>query len=321
MKKQHRIAQTKLGLLTAAGVVWCLTGFAVPVTFNVNMSVQRAAGNFDPDGRGDTVLVAGNWNNWATTHTMTPSSQPDVYTLTLDLAPYSWPNYKFIINPYGSSSGPNLRWESRDNRWFQVPPDGTNLPVVYFNDATSAVVAANITFQVDMSAQIALGNFNPDQDLVYVAGDWNWSAMGTGPFARSAQNPNIWTFVHRQTNSIGAVVNYKFIIYRSGTGATVWEADGVGPGGARNRQYSFPFGDTNLPVVFFNNITSAAVVVVAPVTFQVNLAVQDAYGNFSPGLDSVSVAGEFNEWNAAAWQLTPTETNQDLYVGTFNVTN
>ncbi len=311
----------QIGIVILVCTVWQAHSIAanVPVTFNVNMSVQKAMGNFDPDGRGDTVLVAGNWDGWATTNTMMPGAQSDVYTLTLYLAEGTWPNYKFVINPYGSSSGPNLRWESRDNRWFQVPPGGTNLPAVYFNDAASAVVGANITFQIDMSVQIALGNFNPEQDLVFVAGDWNWGALSTGPFERATENTNIWRFTHNQTNSIGALVNYKFIIYRSGT--AVWEADGVGPGGARNRQYNFPAADTNLPVVFFNNVSNAAVVVVSPVTFQVNLAVQDAYGNFVPGSDTVSVAGEFNDWNAAAWQLTPTETNQDLFVGTFNVTN
>ncbi len=320
---EHKAVLVKTGLVLVVCVLWHAWSIAanVPVTFNVNMSIQKAMGNFDPDGRGDTVLVAGNWDSWATTNTMSPSSQPDVYTLTLDLAEGSWPNYKFVINPYGSSSGPNLRWESGDNRWFQVPPGGTNLPVVYFNDATSAVVVANITFQIDMSVQMALGNFNPDEDLVFVAGDWDWRALVTGPFQRSAENTNIWSFAHPQTNSIGALVNYKFIIYRPGTGTTVWEADGVGPGGARNRQFNFPAGDTNLPVVFFNNVSNITVVAVSPVTFAVNLAVQDAYGNFTPGLDTVSVAGEFNDWNAATWQLTPTETNEDLFVGTFNVTN
>jgi len=320
-RKRLNLLASGIFSIAAGCLLWQATvsGANVPVTFNVNMSVQKAMGNFDPDGRGDTVLVAGSWDGWAVTNTMSQSSEPDVYTLTLYLSEGSWPNYKFVINPYGSSSGPNLRWESRDNRWFQVPIGGTNLPVVYFNDAASAVVAADITFQIDMSVQIGLGNFNPDSDLVFVAGDWNWGALSTGPFERSTENTNIWTFTHRQTNSIGALVNYKFIIYRSGS--SVWENDGVGPGGARNRQFLFPAGDTNLPVVFFNNISNIVSVVVTPVTFQVNLAVQDAYGNFTPENDTVMVAGEFNDWNAGAWQLAPTDTNQDLFVGTFNVTN
>lgn len=310
---------SRMYLLFMVWVGMQMQAVAAPVTFNVNMSIQRAMGNFDPEGRGDTVLVAGSWDGWATTNTMNLSSEPDVYTLTLDLAEGSWPNYKFVINPYGSSSGPNLRWESRENRWFQVPPGGTNLPTVYFNDASSAVVGADITFQIDMSVQIQLGNFDPENDLVFVAGDWDWNALSTGPFERSTQNPNIWTFTHRQTNSIGALVNYKFIMYKSGT--AVWEADGVGPDGARNRQFNFPSGNTNLPVVYFNNISNAQTVVVSPVTFQVNLAVQDAYGNFIPGFDTVTVAGEFNNWNAGASPLTPTETNQNLFIGTFDVTN
>ncbi|MCX8109229.1 MAG: hypothetical protein N3G20_10535, partial [Verrucomicrobiae bacterium] len=200
-----------------------------------------------------------------------------------------------------------------------MPPGGTNLATVYFNDVSSAAVTANITFQIDLSVQIGLGNFHPGTDLVFVAGDWDWSALNTGPFTRSSENTNIWTSTHLQTNSIGAPVNYKFILYRYGT--KIWEADGVGPEGARNRQFTFPTGDTKLPVVFFNNISNIATMAVTPVTFQVNLAVQEAYGYFVPGTDTVSVAGEFNNWNAFAWQLTPSTTNQSLYVGTFNVTN
>jgi len=63
--------------------------------------------------------------------------------------------------------------------------------------------------------------------------------------------------------------------------------------------------------------------VVIPVTFRVNMAVQDAYGNFTPGVEAVTVAGDIslNNWDAAASPLTQSPTNPEIYEGTHNVTN
>lgn len=307
--------------MAACGVAATALAAIAPVTFSVNMSVQRLMGRFDPD-RGDTVLVAGSWDGWATTNVMSPSGTPDIYTLTLQLPEGTWPQYKFVINPYGTSGGSGLIWEREGvgNRWTSVPVGGTNLPVVYFDDASAAVTNIRVTFAVDMSVQIQLGNFNPETDLVFVAGSWNWNAMGTPPLSRSETNTNVWTITLEFTNAIGATVNYKFL-YVPYSGNTVWESDGVGPDGAQNRQFVFPNCDTNLPVVFFNNVSNTVSMVIVPITFYVNMAVQDAYGNFTPWLDSVSVAGEFNAWDAYSWQLAPTPTNQEVYTGTFLVTN
>ncbi|MCX8109228.1 MAG: hypothetical protein N3G20_10530 [Verrucomicrobiae bacterium] len=46
----------------ASCLMYWTTAYATPVTFNVNMSIQRTMGSFDPEGRGDTVLVVRNWD-------------------------------------------------------------------------------------------------------------------------------------------------------------------------------------------------------------------------------------------------------------------
>lgn len=119
-------------LLAAAGLFGGLVvgSHASPVTFNVNLSAQTALGNFH-SGAGDTVVLAGDWGGWAPVHTMSLTANTDVYTLTLDLFPATVPNYKFIIHNPASEF---YIWETINNRTFEVPSGGINLPEVYFND-------------------------------------------------------------------------------------------------------------------------------------------------------------------------------------------
>jgi hypothetical protein len=307
---------------------------AQTTTYQVDMSVQMALGNFNP-GNGDTVFVSGNFSNpdWqstvgdgSTNYILTPSGgNTNIYvgTFNNDVAVGTWENHQFVINPGGNFSA--LQWESGlgGNRFFQVIPGATNLAAVYWNNVTNAnlLVVTQVTFRLNLSVQMALGKFNPgNSDMAFVAGDWNWSATAS-PLTQSMVDTNIWEGTFTLTNIPGTTVNFKYIMNTLNYGV-VWEANGVGPGGANNRQFAFPNTATNLPVEFFNNVTSATTIVVAPVTFQVNMIVQDALGNFTPGVDTVTVAGDaLNNWDAAVWQLTQSLTNIHLYAGTFNVTN
>ena len=102
--------------------------------------------------------------------------------------------------------------------------------------------------------------------------------------------------------SAGGTVAHKFVINGGN-----WESGG-------NRTFVLPEGGTNLPVVFFNNVTNAGTGV--PVTYQVNLAAQMALGSFNPALgDYVVAAGDFNNW-ATSFVLSPDPTNATLYTGT-----
>jgi hypothetical protein len=313
----------RCGLLSALFLGSALAASAVPVTYQVNLSVQAALGNFNP-GNGDTVLVSGNWDGWSITNTLSVSPDPDIYTITLDQAAGSWPNYKFVINPYGTSSGPALKWEeSIPDRWFQVPGAATNLPVVYFDNVTnvSSVIVVPVTFQVDMSVQAELGNFNPATDYVYVSGAWDWEENTAVQLTQSVTDTNVWAGTLNITNTPGTTVNYKFHMNTFSLGR-IWESDGVGPGGAQNRQFIFPETATNLPAVYFNNVTNTTSMVTVPVTFAVNLAVEIARGVFNPDYDTVHVSGDaVNNWNSPGSQLTRSGTNLNLWTGTFDITN
>jgi hypothetical protein len=304
-----------------------LAASAVPVTYNVNMGVQIALGNFNPNS-GDVVRVGGTFTtpDWTDlSFVLTPSlGDTNIYTGTFDGDQLAgqFENHKFIIDVGGG--GTTLNWESIGNRFFQIPSTATNLGVVYFNDVTNAnsLIATQITFQVDMGVQISKGNFNPASDAVYVAGDAinNW-VTGVSVLTPSGGDTNVYVGTFMITNTVGATVNYKFIM-NTFSGGMVWESDGVGPNGAQNRQFTFPNSATTLPVVYFNNISPSNTFIVEPITFQVNMAVQAAMGIFQPGVDSVSVAGDtVNNWSATTSYLTQSSSNQYLYVGTFDVTN
>lgn len=188
-----------------------LSAAAVPVTFRVNMSVQRAMGRFNPDT--DFVYLAGTFNNWSTTaHLMTPSGQdPNVWEITVDLPTGTWPNYKFVMLRLGSGTV----WESRPNRWFQVPSSATVLELVYFDDIAEVVTNRQpVTFRVNMSVQIANGVFDPGSGRVVVSGDRidDWANQGTHMLAQSSTHPDIWEGTFEITAPVGATVNYKFIM-------------------------------------------------------------------------------------------------------------
>ncbi len=120
------------------------------VTYQVNMGVQRALGNFDPIS-GDTVLVSGTFSttDWTTTSTLTASvGDSNIYSGTFNnnVATGGTENHKFIINPGGNSGAGQLVWESGNNRFFTVTAGNQTLPVVYFDNATNGPPTQTNTF-------------------------------------------------------------------------------------------------------------------------------------------------------------------------------
>jgi hypothetical protein len=286
---------------------------ADPVVFNVNMSVQTALGNFHPGT--DTVLLSGNFNNWATNNTMAVSADTNVYTLTQDLAAASWPNYKFVINPNGNSTGTSLIWEvpasfGGGNRYFQVPAGGTNLPAVYFSDISNVPPAqVFITFQLNLAAPIIQGIFSPGSSYVDAFGSWNnWAS--TGVLLTNVPGTSNYVGTLISTNlSLGTLVDYKYAI--DGSGGT-WEGN-VGTNGTQNRTFTVASTNQTLPLDYWNNITNAYASY--PVTFQVDMIVETALGNFNPGNgDTIYVNGDWN-WSGDALQLL-LSANPYVYTGT-----
>lgn len=337
MKTLKSLAEKFSCLSVMFGLSALTASASIQVTYNVDMSVQTKLGNFNP-ANGDTVFVSGNLTttNGAWLQTATDGSTNYILTLVPGTTNYTgtftvtnevgtFEDHQFVMNPGGNFSG--LIWEPNvvggPNRFFPVPNVNTNLPLVFFNDVSNAnqVVVTPVTFSVDMSVQNTIGNFNESAgDIVLVAGDFNGFTANSATLMTD-NGHNVWTATCNVTNTVGATENYKFLfIPFSGVPASVWEVDGLGPAGAQNRQFALTSLATNIPVAYFNNVTNPPSY--ANVTFSVNMAVQHARGTFTPGTDSISVAGNpLNNWTTGAFILTQSPTNADLYVGTFSVTN
>lgn len=301
----------------AAGLLAAFPLCAANVTFSVNMSVQTTMGRFDPAT--DSVVVSGGFNNWSTSAGLLAQnpSEPAIYEGTFDAgAVGSWPNYKFIKNRVIGGT----QWEDdgvgaggSKNRWFQIASDPQVLDVVYFNNITNvAVNVTPVTFQVNMSVQIAQGLFDPVYGNLTVGGaplnDWSRTAS---PLTQSATDTNLWVGTFSITNPVGGTVSYKYLMN------DVWET-------IPNRSFVLASGAQTLPPVYYNNMTNVAAPI--PLTFEVNLGVQMARGNFNPANgEVVEVRGSFLTDSGGNWlggfSLTNDPANAIIYRGTWLDTN
>ena len=302
--KLKTMAAVVAALFAAAGL-----SSAVSVTYNVDMSVQTALGNFHPGV--DTVQVSGTFCNWTTTNVMTVTADTNVYSLTFNDsadAVGAYENHKFIINPNGNSTGSALNWESISDRYFQVPAGGTNLATVYFNDVSNVpTTSVSITFQLNMSIAIQQGAFTMGADYVDAFGSFNnWATTGVLLTNVPGTSNYLGTFTTTAL-ATNTVVNYKYAI--NGYGGT-WEGN-VGPGGAQNRSVTITNVTQTFPLDYWNNVTNANLSFV--VGFQVSMAAEDAFGIFTPGTDSVFVNGDW-DWSGYAMQLSQVGSS-DLYTG------
>jgi hypothetical protein len=306
-----------LGLALALGCT--SSASAVDVTFRINMSVQRAMGNFVPVD--DLVYVAGNWvsGDWRPGAQVLSQSVTDtnIWEGTLSLNALQWYQYKFLMSRFGIGDV----WEvngvgagGANNRWFQAPGTNTTLEVVFFNNLTEPPRNhAPVTFRVNMGVQIAQGSFDPFSGTVAVSGDAidNWANAGTHFLFQSLAETNIWEGTFEITNNVGGTVHYKFI--RNAT----WES-------IDDREFVMTNVAQILPAVYFNDVTNVAVPI--PMTFSLNMGVAMARGAFNPGFgDYVEARGTFltdagNNW-LGGFTLTNHPTNPILYSGTIINTN
>lgn len=298
-----------LAALAAAALAAVPAVLAVSVTYNIDMSVQTALGTFDPAT--DTVLVSGTFCGWTTTNVLTVTADPDVYSLAFNDtsdAVGAYENHKFIIDPNGDSASSALIWESTGNRYFEVPATATNLATVYFDDVSTVPSSTvNITFQLDMAVAAQQGLFDPASDYVDAFGSFdNWSSTGLLLTNVPGTSNYLATFTTTALNT-NTVISYKYAI--DGYSGT-WEGN-VGAAGAQNRSVTLTNFNQTFPLDYWNNVTNANLSYTA--VFQVSLATEDAFGLFTPGSDTVFVAGDWN-WSGTALQLIQIGSS-DLYTG------
>lgn len=225
------------------------------VTFSVNMNAQIENGTFQP-GVGDKVYVRGGFNDWFANAASEMTDNGDgIYEITVSIAGNAGSNiqYKFFMGAGDNRPLPNTGWEGSvgtgpdGNRVLTLGPENVpqTLPTVFFNNVALDTPTRNVTFSVDMNAQITNGNFNPAVDQVRVNGGFSgWESI----VMTESETSGIYTHTANVTGNEGVVVEYKFMINNEFEGA-------VGAGNNGNRQFTLGPGSTPqiLPTVFFNN--------------------------------------------------------------------
>jgi len=280
---------------------FCLLSFSgfsqtVDVTFQVNMTIQQQAGNFDPGT--DSVRLAGTFTSWGDSAIVLSDTNNDmIYDTTLQFSPGDTLEFKFIMGADG--------WESIDNRLYVVP-DTNSTYTAFYNDVDVLGAPVTVTFSVNMEYEIASGRFNPATDTVTVRGSFNgWS--GTDVLTVSSGDPNFYEFTKEYTVSAGETWNYKYA-YISGANV-VWEGD-------PNKTYTFTQDDLTAGNVFiertFNDLTPDNMLNNdVTITFEVDMrgAINARTGQPFPSIQNVFIAGAVPplQWPGGGWP----DTDQD----------
>lgn len=173
--------------------------------------------------------------------------------------------------------------------------------------------AQTTTFRVDMSIQVAIGRYDPSNDLLMVRGPFN-SWVGTDLTFVAGSN-----FIYEAEIDIfevdGAQVDYKFFIGSAASG-DIWEGN-VGTGENGNRKFNYQTGGQILETVFFDDLKTNPGGGVE-VTFQVNMALLLQDGLFLPEFDWLEARGAFNSWSEG-FELEPISEGSPIYSGTTTI--
>ncbi|HUA38754.1 MAG TPA: hypothetical protein VMA35_10220 [Candidatus Sulfopaludibacter sp.] len=306
-------------LFCAAGLV--TTGASTTVTFSVDMTTNYLNGTFNPST--DLVYVDGSFNGWkglsgAVQLQEVGLGAPYIYTNTVDdtadtngvmLYKFMCSDSLFVSGPYGYNGYESL-CDSRGNRGLYLNGSTMAPPTPFFGDSGNPIVANNVTFQVDMSQQISLGNFNPATDIVDVKGHFdNWNS--SAPLVREGASQiytNTFTSIDVSPNAhmaYGFELNGAFPSYEG-----ISSVDTNNDGG-NNRFYTMAPGNQTLPVAFFSDQPLTAVVV-SNITFSVDMTlVSFSDTNFDPS--TLTINGNFCGWGGNACTNNPMAANTNIY--------
>lgn len=279
---QHATRLLLLGLALVVGAVpaWAQSDIVFQVDMNTAIencaftpgeSVASVPGSFNEFNTGADLLSDDGTNGDAT-------ADDGIYSTTLSLADGPI-QYKF----WGTDP---LGWEDNQdtgstNREYEVEGPAT-LPVAdFFKDGGIAdqcdATLYEVIFQVDMSVQTLIGEFDPKTDIVTVAGEningWNNSAdtLVQDPF-----DPDIYVGLIEVELAAPSTQKYKYIIGEPEDAAPDgWES---GPDrtfevtGDETDQSGNGIPEVNVPLRFFNDVTDEDILTDdANVVFEVDL--------------------------------------------------
>jgi hypothetical protein len=324
------------------------------VTFQIDMSQQIHLGVFTNGV--NTVTVAGTFNGWDTTLDVltnnptivitnggTPTTNVYVGAFPVGGSPWSAQDFKFLIQPQAIWEAVAVTNQSNqgnppENRFFASnPTQSVTLPLVDFSDVPYEPLS-QVTFSVDMSAQLQFGYWAPTNGVFCqgINGDWN----NAYPNIMSNTNATA-TNIYYVTLSIGegSLSYYKFTYnqYTNGVlGGVLYEAPAST--GGNNRTYTVPSAtNATVPTVYFsdqapNDFLSTTTMV----TFTVNMTNAVEYGTTNAFTNDfggeVFINGSWIDWNAVnggwgeenllfptSYQLTNNPIGSYVYQGVFPV--
>ena len=343
----------KFKILTHARacLVFCAAGimtahaYSTIITFSVDMSTNLANGSFNPAppaGTGsDVVSVFGTFNGYANPGlVLFQEGSSSIYTNSYnDTGDTNGDTmaYRFLVN------GNAETLSCYDNRAAWLPAtNGASLilPTAYYG-GDGPVVAINVKFQVDMSEEIELGNFNPSLgNTVVIAGSINgWSPTAGSQYVLT-NDPSIAVTNNNFTpplvdHNVYTVTLPITTCANGGTGSgglavtneiQEWqyvEMPGYSwgtPGPANNDRSGnrFFIDNTNqvLPLVTFND---APYTPLAKVTLNLDMSAIALYDtNFVP--NSITAWGTFNGWGGGVVLTNNLKAaNTNLYSATVNM--
>lgn len=244
-----------------------LPGVTNQVSFVVNMEVPIAlydANYADPNGfdtNSSQLFVRGGFSpsNWATNaacELFQVGSSP-LYSNTVPVVAYQGETilYKFFgVYPGSDPAIPGYEmplFSCANPRSLEITGTSMSAPTVYWSDRTLADPTYQVSFQVDMSVQKALGRFDESTDIVYVRASFNdWM---NNPFPNAA-----WqlyqvgsSLIYSNTFQIvappGTTICYKFF----GNTSPDWES-------INNREFALTNSTIALPLVYFSDMDMAS---------------------------------------------------------------
>jgi hypothetical protein len=144
------------------------------------------------------------------------------------------------------------------------------------------IYPANITFNVDMNHAISVGDFDPENDFVDVAGSFNGWGPAEGEYhLTEGETEGVYSI---KLDSLNAGENYEFKFRVNAN----WDTSEF-PGGGPNRSLKPEEGDHTIDLVY-NTVLH----------FTVDMTKAINEGTFDPEADFVDVAGSMNGWSGSA---------------------
>ncbi len=265
------------------------------VTFVVDMGVPikefPAASGFDTNT--DLLYVRGSFNGWATQpeYQLFQVGGSSLYSNTVEIVAYggSVIQYKFYGSAFPGEETPLL--SCGGVRSLTINSTTVTAPLTYWNDRSLSDPTNQITLQVDMSVQQAVGGFDPAIDQVFARGTFNnWGSLALTSLPDPDTNIYAGT-IELQNWPIGACIKYKFFNNHSGAPNSGWES-------ISDRQLNIASSTQVVPPSAFNNIEICDVLEQTNfVTFTVsmtNAVATDA--TVYDGTQTVYLNGDFANW-------------------------